>query len=126
MLNKIALYSTALIPAGLYGCSAAGPPPPPLAGGVPVIDKVFFYVHSLLPFFIFLSAGSIAAGVIYFLIFKRFPFFKMIKKNIPEEIVKERYAKGELSREEFLTIMEDINPEDLSERGKEERLDENE
>lgn len=122
MLNKL---FTAVLPGAFLGCSAAGPPPP-LAGHGPVLDKIFLYFHFVLPLFVFLSAGSLAAGIIYYLVFKKFPFFAMIKKNIPEEIVKERYAKGELAREEFLTLMKDLNSTDVPVKKEEEEIENDE
>ncbi len=113
-MNKKIMYYIVPVIVGLSGCSVAGPPPPPLVGPSPVLDRLFFYLHYFVPFFVFLLIGSLAGGIVYFFLLKKNPFTGIKSKNTPGEIARERYAKGDITREEFLTLMDDIQSTELS------------
>lgn len=103
----------------LAGCTAAGPPPP-LPGPNPILDRVFFYLQYFFPFFIFIFFCSLIALGFYLFLFKNSSLRRGMGKNIPIEIAGERYARGELSRDEYMRIIKDLKFTD----GKEKELDE--
>lgn len=116
MINRnLRLFLFGPILSGLSGCTAAGaaPPPPLLPGPNPFLDRIAVSLHYIAPLFLLVFIISLIAAGIYLIAFKHLPIRSRSKYN-PKEIARMRYASGEISREEYLVIMKDLElTEDL-------------
>ncbi|NOY09707.1 MAG: hypothetical protein GXP33_12800 [Spirochaetes bacterium] len=126
MINRNAgLFLFGPILSGLFGCTAVGgaPPPPLFPGPNPVLDRMVVSLQYFSPLFILIFIISLIAVGIYFIVFKNSSVRK-VSKYSPKEIAQTRYASGELSREEYLTIMKDLESVEDDENKIEEIKDE--
>jgi len=80
-----------------------GPPAPPLFGPNPLWDTLRF----LSPFFDLVIILLLIGGGIYFFSGKH-PFGRRSSRYSAKDIAQMRYANGEISREEYLRIIKDI------------------
>ncbi len=88
----------------IMGCAmGGGPPGPPLLGPNPLLDTLRF----LSPFLNLVLILLIIGGGIYFFSANRF-FGRKIGKYSAKDIARMRYANGEISREEYLRIVKDL------------------
>lgn len=82
------------------------PPGPPLPGFGPGLEWMLFII-------------IVAAGGIWFIRPKWVDFFRTnpARRSQASEILRERYAKGEISREEYLRVANDLDQHENVRRG---------
>jgi len=116
MIKKRAgLFFIILMIYELVGCAMAGPRPP-LPGPNPGLDRILVYLQYFTPFIIFIIFSAFLGLGIYLFLVKKTFFHKITENNTPVEIAGERYARGELSREEYIQIIKDLKFMDEEEK----------
>ena len=103
----------------LSGCTSTGleSPPPLLPGPNPFIDRIFISLNYIVPVLLVVFIISVIMAGIYFVTTKHLPFHGT-KRYFPIEIAQTRYASGDISREEYLTIINDLEVTDKEEKDK--------
>ena len=90
------------------GCAPVVPPPPRAPLPLPHWNWLARPMYCLTPLVTLLVIALLIVALVSFLRGKRLPTIRSFREPSAKQIVQERYARGEISREEYRQLMRDL------------------